>query len=150
MLSDKKRASTLLLVLGLLILSALALLFIPSPYSQLFDEQETFTVGEASIDPRYMSEITGINTPEEMQQQYERHPEEYRFATDDGMVVMFAYPDPNIRWTGMVFVHHFPSVSEVILDYDGDGNLISLELLDASQRVTETRKIEVETLEASV
>ena len=30
----------------------------------------------------------------------------------------------------------------VILDYDAEGNLISLELLDASQRVTEASKIE--------
>jgi uncharacterized protein YuzE len=30
----------------------------------------------------------------------------------------------------------------VILDYDEEGNLISLELLDASQRVTDARKIE--------
>ena len=68
----------LLLISGLLILLALALLFIPYPYSQLFEEQEAQTAGEASMLPRYMAEITGINTPEEMQQQYERHPEEYR------------------------------------------------------------------------
>ena len=30
----------------------------------------------------------------------------------------------------------------VILDYDRDGNLVSLEILDASKRVTEARKIE--------
>jgi len=30
----------------------------------------------------------------------------------------------------------------VILDYDGQGNLVSLELLDASRRVTDARKIE--------
>ncbi len=33
----------------------------------------------------------------------------------------------------------------VILDYDDRGNLVSLEILDASKRVTETRRIEFET-----
>jgi uncharacterized protein YuzE len=33
----------------------------------------------------------------------------------------------------------------VILDYDKDGNLVSLEILDASKRVTEARRIEFET-----
>ena len=32
----------------------------------------------------------------------------------------------------------------VILDYDEDGNLISLEILDASKRVSEARRIEFE------
>ncbi len=36
----------------------------------------------------------------------------------------------------------------VILDYDNGGNLISLEILDASRRVSQTRRIEFETLEA--
>jgi uncharacterized protein YuzE len=35
----------------------------------------------------------------------------------------------------------------VILDYDEAGNLVSLEILDASKRVTETHKIEVELAE---
>jgi uncharacterized protein YuzE len=35
----------------------------------------------------------------------------------------------------------------VILDYDEDGNLVSLEILDASRRVTEARKIEFEMAE---
>jgi uncharacterized protein YuzE len=35
----------------------------------------------------------------------------------------------------------------VILDYDENGNLVSLEILDASKRVTEARKIEFETVE---
>ena len=33
----------------------------------------------------------------------------------------------------------------VILDYDKDGNLLSLEVLDASRRVGDARKIEYET-----
>ena len=33
----------------------------------------------------------------------------------------------------------------VILDYDEQGNLISLEVLDASKRVTDARKIEYQT-----
>lgn len=33
----------------------------------------------------------------------------------------------------------------VILDYDEQGNLMSLELLDASRRVTDARKIEYQT-----
>lgn len=36
----------------------------------------------------------------------------------------------------------------VILDYDDQGDLISLEILDASRRVTETRKIEFESVES--
>lgn len=35
----------------------------------------------------------------------------------------------------------------VILDYDSEGNLLSLEILDASKRVTEARKIEFQTTE---
>jgi YD repeat-containing protein len=33
-----------------------------------------------------------------------------------------------------------------ILDYDADGNLVSIEILDASQRVTDARKFEYETI----
>ena len=35
----------------------------------------------------------------------------------------------------------------VILDYDEQGNLVSLEILDASKRVTEARRMEFETTE---
>lgn len=35
----------------------------------------------------------------------------------------------------------------VILDYDGEGNLVSLEILDASKRVTDAHKIEYQTTE---
>lgn len=32
----------------------------------------------------------------------------------------------------------------IILDYDDDGELVSLEILDASRRVTEARRVEFE------
>jgi uncharacterized protein YuzE len=35
----------------------------------------------------------------------------------------------------------------VILDYDQEGNLISLEILDASKRVTDTRKVDFQLAE---
>ncbi len=35
----------------------------------------------------------------------------------------------------------------VILDYDEHGNLVSLEILDASRRVTDARRIEYQTTE---
>ena len=34
----------------------------------------------------------------------------------------------------------------VVLDYDREGNLVSLEILDASERVGDARRIEFETL----
>ena len=34
----------------------------------------------------------------------------------------------------------------VILDYDENGNLISIEVLDASRRVTEARKVDFQTI----
>ena len=34
----------------------------------------------------------------------------------------------------------------VILDYDASGDLVSLEILDASRRVTDARRIEFETV----
>ena len=35
----------------------------------------------------------------------------------------------------------------VILDYDKEGNLIALEILDASKRVTDTRKVDFQLAE---
>jgi len=35
----------------------------------------------------------------------------------------------------------------IVLDYDTDGNLVSLEILDASARVSEARRFEFETID---
>lgn len=35
----------------------------------------------------------------------------------------------------------------VILDYDSDGNLVSLEILDASRRVTDARRVDFQLTE---
>ena len=35
----------------------------------------------------------------------------------------------------------------VILDYDGEGDLVSVEILDASKRVTDTSKVEFQGVE---
>lgn len=35
----------------------------------------------------------------------------------------------------------------IVLDYDQEGNLVSLEILDASRRVSETRKVEFQMAE---
>lgn len=37
----------------------------------------------------------------------------------------------------------------VILDYDDQGDLVSLEILDASRRVTDTRKVEFDTTDSA-
>lgn len=110
----------LLCFFGVLILMVLAVIFIPYPYSQFFEKPDLSSNSSNTIDARYISETNGIETPEDMQRQYKRHPDEHKFSIDDDLVVMFAYPDSNIRWTGMVFIHHFPSVSEIALDYDGN------------------------------
>ena len=56
--------------------------------------------------------------------------------------------DPRTDTLSAIFKEGTPVVESdedkpgVILDYDAEGNLVSLEILDASTRVSETRKIE--------
>jgi uncharacterized protein YuzE len=61
--------------------------------------------------------------------------------------------DPKTDTLSVILKENIP-VSEsdedkpgVILDYDAEGNLVSLEILDASKRVTEARKVEFQTTE---
>jgi hypothetical protein len=106
----------------LLIILVVAIFFLPYPYSQLWETKDDEVSGSVADDVRYMFEINGIESPKDVLRQFENHPESYKFYLDDDWVVMYAYPDPGpeISWTGMVFIHHIPSVSEVVLDYDGN------------------------------
>jgi len=56
--------------------------------------------------------------------------------------------DPETDTLSLVLKEHTPIAESdedkpgVILDYDAQGNLVSMEILDASHRVTEARKVE--------
>ncbi len=48
------------------------------------------------------------------------------------------------QWIGCMTTR---KAAAVILDYDKEGNLILLEILDASKRVTDTRKVDFQLAE---
>jgi uncharacterized protein YuzE len=58
--------------------------------------------------------------------------------------------DPHTDTLSVIFREGIPIVESdeekpgTILDYDAQGNLVSLEIMDASLKVTETRKVEFE------
>lgn len=116
----KLKRKRFLLAAGLISLLGLVTLLITFGHSLFVGITDFLMPASKAIDSRYQSVINGIDTPKEMQRQYARHPAEYKFALDDDLVVLFAYPDERIRWMGMVFIHHIPSLSEVALDFDGN------------------------------
>jgi hypothetical protein len=61
-----------------------------------------------------------VFTADEMRARVDCHPDEYKLEIDQDTVVLFAFPDPLLDWVGPVFVIHIPSVSEAVLDRDGN------------------------------
>jgi len=47
------------------------------------------------------------------------HPNEYKIEINSDTVVLFAYPNPG-DWAGPIFIIHVPSVSEIVLDTEGN------------------------------
>ena len=80
--------------------------------------------------PRPQSQ--GVHTPEDYRLQYEGWPEEHRFAIDDEVKVLFAYPSNFIDWAWFASISHIPSASAVTLRrpyifLDSPGNVSSKE-----------------------
>ena len=57
---------------------------------------------------------------EAIRDQFERHPEAYRFAVDDDVVVRVAYPSDVIRWSWAAILTHIPTLSSIELDREGE------------------------------
>jgi hypothetical protein len=78
--------------------------------------------------PAPMPPSRGVHTPEDYRLQYEGWPEEHRFAIDDDVKVLFAYPSGIIDWAWFASISHLPSASAVTLRQpytfqDGQGNV---------------------------
>ena len=71
----------------------------------------------ASLTPAPLPD--SVFTSKDMQRRVEQHPAEYKLIIDQDTAVLFAYPHPIGDWVGPIFVVHIPSVSEVVLDWDG-------------------------------
>ncbi|MFQ5872357.1 MAG: hypothetical protein ACE5JL_00950 [Dehalococcoidia bacterium] len=63
--------------------------------------------------------MEGIHTPEQMRAYMEGWPEEYKLVIDRDVVVAFAIPESAAEWRGAAFINHIPSMSQVIIDWDG-------------------------------
>lgn len=90
----------------------------------------TQVASTATPSPRPPSQ--GIHTPEDYRLQYEGWPEEHRFAIDDEVKVLFAYPSGIIDWAWFASINHIPSASAVTLRrpytfLDSQGNVSSKE-----------------------
>lgn len=77
------------------------------------------TVGVAAPAPT----LTGYQTPDDIQAKFDGSPEEHRIKVNNDVFILFAYENGFTNWIAPVFIYHIPSITQVLLDYDG--NVIS-------------------------
>jgi len=67
----------------------------------------------------------------------ERWPAEHKIVVDDDMVIAVAYYDRNSAavWAGQAFINHIPSVSQVLLDFDGKVKFTKINSEEARNRI---------------
>ncbi len=58
-------------------------------------------------------------TARDLQEQFENWPEEHRIRINDDVVVLLAYEDGHTDWGGTAFIHHIPSISTIVIGFDG-------------------------------
>lgn len=61
-----------------------------------------------------------VFTADDMRARVDCHPDDFKMEINEETVVLFAFPDPLLDWAGPIFVVHIPSVSEVVLNTDGE------------------------------
>ena len=60
-----------------------------------------------------------VFTVEDLRSRVNCHPNKYKIEINRDTVVLFAFPS-SVDWVGPIFVIHVPSLSEVVLDTEGN------------------------------
>jgi hypothetical protein len=63
---------------------------------------------------------SGTQTPADLRQRLDNYPDELKLILDEEVAVIFADPNSLAEWVGTAFIYHIPSLSEVVLDFEGE------------------------------
>ncbi|MFO7684360.1 MAG: hypothetical protein R6X34_30385 [Chloroflexota bacterium] len=74
---------------------------------------------EAIPTPAPSFPLAGVHTSSDVQRHFDEWPSDHKQRLADDMVVVFTYPHPIADWVGGAVIYHVPSVSAVILDFNG-------------------------------
>ena len=72
-----------------------------------------------SAEPRPVATVSGTESPETVGIRPEHFPEEHRWQVSDSVVALFAYQNGLTDWGAAAFVMHVPSLSVVMIGWDG-------------------------------